>query len=620
MTHPADIAPDDASPLLVWAEDGSPRSGRFGDVYFSKDDGLAETRAVFLQGCGLPDAWAGRSAFAVGELGFGTGLNIVALLDLWRRARPDGGRLKVFSIEGFPLTREEAARALAAWPELAETAAGLLAVWPAGTPGFHRLDLPQWGATIDLAVGDARWALEQWSGAADAWFLDGFSPALNPGMWSPEILALVAGRSAPGARLATFTVAGAVRRGLSEHGFTVEKKPGHGRKRERLEARMAGQTPPKPAPHVAVVGAGIAGAAVTRALIAEGARVTVIEVERAGAGASGFPASLVTPRLDAGDALIAGFHAQALERAGDLYPALPGAVVAEGVLQLEQAPRDAVRFDKIAAQDLWPEGAMQRLDAAACTERLGEPTPRGGLMMAQALAVRSDAILEPWLAGAERVAGRVTRLEPMAEGWRVCGEGDAVLAEADAVVLAAGWGSAQLAPDLPLSAVAGQADWIEGQTASAPLVPAAWGGYAAPTGRGMLFGATHDRGVDTPVASDEASARNRATLGAALPRRAAEAANAPGEAHGRRAAVRASTPDRLPLCGALAEGLYALTGLGSRGFCVAPLLGEHLAAILTARPSPLTSEAAQRLDPRRWTPQPTSDGDVDSLGSSASVT
>lgn len=602
MTAPTDIAPeraaecaeDDASPLLVWADDGSPRSGRFGDVYFSKDDGLAETRAVFLQGCGLPEAWAGRSAFTVGELGFGTGLNIVALLDLWRRTRPEGARLKIFSIEGFPLTREEAGRALAAWPELTETAQGVLAAWPAGTPGFHRLDLPQWNATIDLAVGDARWALEQWSGAADAWFLDGFSPALNPGMWSPEILALVAARSAPGARLATFTVAGAVRRGLAAHGFAVEKKPGHGRKRERLEARMAGQTPPPERPrHVAVIGAGIAGAAAARALIAEGARVTVVEAERAGAGASGFPASLVTPRLDAGDPLIAGFHAQALERAGALYRGLPDAVVAEGVLQLEQTPRDAVRFDKIAAQPLWPEGAMRRLDAAACSERLGESTTRGGLMMAQALAVRSSAVLEPWLAGAERIAARVGRLEPTAGGWRVLAEDGAVLAEADAVVLAAGWGSAALAPELPLSPVAGQADWIEGVAAPPPV---AWGGYVVPTGQGLLYGATHDRGLQAPQPSDEATTRNRAALAAALPG-LAEAVEAPPRA-GRRTAVRATTPDRLPLCGEWRPGLFVLTGLGSRGFCVAPLLGEHLAARLTGRPSPLPADAARRLEPK----------------------
>jgi len=590
---------DDASPQLLWAEDGSPRSGRFGDVYFSRDDGLAETRAVFLDGCGLPDAWADRPDFTVAELGFGTGLNIVALLDLWRRARPANGRLHVFSIEGFPLTREEAARALAAWPELAETAAAVLAVWPEGTPGFHRLDLPQWNASIDLAVGDAEWALSQWSGPADAWFLDGFSPALNPGMWSPEIMALIAARSAPGARVATFTVAGAVRRGLAEHGFIVEKKPGHGRKRERLEAHLPSPSPAaRPQPHVAIIGAGIAGASVARALTAGGARVTVIEAERPGAGGSGFPAALVTPRLDAGDALIAGFHAQALERARDLYRALPVAVIAEGVLQLEQAPRDATRFDKVAAQDLWPAEAMTRLDAASASDYLGQTVATGGLRMAGALALRPSAVLEPWLASAERLSARVAALKPDGVGWRLLdADGQTILA-ADAVVLSAGWGAAALAPDLPLAPVAGQADWVDGPTTA----PVAWGGYAVPTGAGLLFGATHDRGQTDLAPTAEASARNLATLAAALPGLAAQV-EAAGAIQTRKA-VRATTPDRLPDAGPLAPGLYALTGLGSRGFCVAPLLGEHLAALILEQPSPLPQAFAQRLAAARFGPQP----------------
>ncbi|MBW8302517.1 MAG: tRNA (5-methylaminomethyl-2-thiouridine)(34)-methyltransferase MnmD, partial [Brevundimonas sp.] len=267
---------DDRSPRLVWTEDGAPRSGRFGDIYFSREDGLAETRAVFLAGCGLPEAWRGRRRFTVAELGFGTGLNIAALLDLWRREGPPEGRLHIFSIEGFPLERDEAARALSAWPELADAAGALLDAWPAPTPGFHRMDLAGFNATLDLAVGDAVGALAQWSGRADAWFLDGFAPATNPEMWSDPVLDGVAARSAPGARVATFTVAGAVPRGLSERGFVVEKRPGHGRKRERLEARLPGPPPTDRAPSVAIVGAGIAGAALARAFAPIGAACTVV--------------------------------------------------------------------------------------------------------------------------------------------------------------------------------------------------------------------------------------------------------------------------------------------------------------------------------------------------------
>src|SRR5258708_10614955 len=108
---------------LDWTAEGAPRSRRFDDIYFSREGGLDETRAVFLRGCGLPDAWAGRRRFTVAETGFGTGLNILALLDLWRQARPPGGRLSIFSVEAYPLARDEAARALAAWPELAALSA-----------------------------------------------------------------------------------------------------------------------------------------------------------------------------------------------------------------------------------------------------------------------------------------------------------------------------------------------------------------------------------------------------------------------------------------------------------------------------------------------------------------
>lgn len=585
---------DDRSPRLLWTDDGEPRSGRFDDVYFSREDGLAETRAVFLTGCGLPEAWAERRRFTVAELGFGTGLNIAALLDLWRREGPAGGRLHIFSVEGFPLTRDEAARALSGWPELREAAEALLAVWPEPTPGLHRMELPGFNATLDLAVGEVGDVLTQWSGAADAWFLDGFAPSTNPGMWSDAVMDAIAARSAPGARVATFTVAGVVRRGLSERGFTVDKRPGHGRKRERLEARLPGVVAEPPSHRVAIVGAGIAGAALARAFSALGLPPTVIEAERPGAGASGFAASLVTPRLDAGDRAIAALYASALERAGALYAATPDAVLARGVLQLEQAPRDAGRHAKVAAQDLWPSGAMTVLDRAACADRLGEAVETGSLLMRDALAVRPATVLEAWLEGAARITAAVTSIEQHPDGLRLIDADGAVITEADIVVLAAGWGVGALAQSLPLSPVAGQADVVEGVTAG----PLAWGGYAVPTGDGLLFGATHDRGVTAPVSSPEASARNLATVAARLPELAARIADAgPSLA---RVAVRATTPDRLPLAGALSEGLYVLGGLGSRGFCVAPLLAEHIAAAATGAPSPLANDLAARVSPSRF--------------------
>lgn len=579
-------------PTLDWTDDGQPRSRLYGDVYFSAEDGLAESRAVFLQGCGLPEAWAGRDRFVVAELGFGTGLNILALLDLWRSTSAPDARLHVFSIEAHPITAQEAARALSRWPELAELSDLLVARWPGRARGVHRIELPELRATIDLAVMDVEAALAGWSGQADAWFLDGFSPALNPAMWREEILALVAGRSAPGAVAATFTVAGAVRRGLAAAGFEVEKRPGFGRKRERLEACMPGGPPVPRKPTVAVVGAGIAGASAARALRALGCAPILLDAEEPGAGASGNPAALVTPRLDAGLGPLAQLFAQAFERAVRLYEALPGAVIARGVLQLAEGDRDLQRYAKIAASDLFEPGALALIDPQAASERLGEPVP-GGLDQTAALVVEPATVLAAW-SGQVRPAA-VASLTPFEGGWRLLDAAGGTILEVETVILTIGAAIGAILPDLPITPVRGQASWTTGSPGQA----AAWGGYIAPTRKGFLFGATHDRGQDTTELREEDHRRNRQLLAGALPILAASIEHAPLEG---RASVRATTSDHLPLAGPVpdAPGLYVLGGLGSRGFCLAPLLAEHLAAQAMGAPSPLPAPLSDLVDPGRF--------------------
>lgn len=568
-------APD--SPL-DWTADGQPRSRLFGDIYFSPEDGLAETKAVFLQGCGLPEAWLGRRRFVVGELGFGTGLNIAALLDLWGKARPEGAHLHVFTVEAHPVTAEEARRALAHWPELAEVAALLTARWPGRARGLHRIDLPELAATIDVAVTDVREALEGWTGRADAWFLDGFSPALNPQMWSEEILALVGQRAAPGARAATFTVAGHVRRALAAAGFAVEKRPGYGRKRERLEAMFPGVAADPPSPRIAIVGAGIAGATVARAVRALGAEALVVDAGGTGAGASGNPAALVTPRLDAGLGPPARLFAQAFRRAVQLYDTLPDAIIARGVSQLPRHARDPARFGALAASDIFEPGSLAVSEAGVLTQR-------------EALVVEPAVALGAWL-GEVRTA-TVATLDRSGEAWRLLDPEGGLIAEADAVIVCAAMGSAALA-GLPLRPVRGQASWTA--LADRPAATA-WGGYAIPTRGGVLFGATHDRDDDASDVRQEDHARNLATLAEALPDLAARLAGAPLSG---RAAVRATTPDRLPIAGALGPpGLFALTGLGSRGFSFAPLLAEHVAALALDAPSPLPAPLAGLVAPAR---------------------
>jgi tRNA 5-methylaminomethyl-2-thiouridine biosynthesis bifunctional protein len=595
MTQP--LQPPAESPV-VWDADGAPRSRAFGDVYFSSADGLAEARAVFLTGCHLPQAWSGRDRFTVGELGFGSGLNILALLDAWRRGRPPGARLQIFSVEAFLMSAEDARRALSAWPEIGDLAAALVARWPRRACGFHRIEFPDLDASLDLAAMDVAQALDAWSGRADAWFLDGFSPACNPGMWSETVLAAVARRSAPGARAATFTVAGDVRRGLAAAGFTVAKAPGFGRKRERLEAWLPAAAPAQtqPRPRVAIIGAGVAGAALARAFRALGASVQVLEAAAPGAAASGNPAALVMPRLDAGGGAVAQLYAQASARAADLYGAGPDQVIARGVLQLETGAKDSARFDRIAASDLFAPGAVERLTPAVLGERLGEPAAVGGLALAEAMVIRPAKALGRWLDGASVRVAAVARLARDGPVWRLFDGEGGQLAEAEVVCLAAGLGCRTLAPDAPLAAVRGQVAFV-----ASDLRPAAaiGGGYLIPTDEGLLFGATHDRDDEAALPRAADSLRNLELLRQVRPALAAMLAEAPLQA---RAGVRAVTPDFLPLAGALAgaEGLFILSGLGSRGFCAAPLLAEHVAALALAAASPLPSALAEIVDPQRF--------------------
>lgn len=219
------------SAKISWTDGGVPVSDRFGDPYFSLKGGLAETRHVFLSGNGLPDRLA--DGFHIAELGFGTGLNLLALqVAFAATGRP--GTLRYTSFEAFPMRAGDMATALSAFPEARAAATPLLQQW---SEGRTRLSLP--GIEAEILLGDARTTLPAWGACADAWFLDGFSPACNPEMWEQDILQAVARHTTPGGTFATYTAAGHVRRALAEAGFTVERRPGFGTKRHMTAGWLA---------------------------------------------------------------------------------------------------------------------------------------------------------------------------------------------------------------------------------------------------------------------------------------------------------------------------------------------------------------------------------------------
>ena len=214
------MTPTEQPPDLDWRDDAIPVSRQFDDPYFSLAGGLEETRHVFLTGNHLPDRL--RDGFRIAELGFGTGLNLMAVL----LAHQGPGHIFYTSFEAYPMAAPDIARALAAFPEAAPVAPAFLGQWARGARTLRFPNL-----TAEIVIGDARDTLPGWQAKADAWFLDGFSPAKNPELWSDDLMTEVACHTAPGGTFATYTAAGHVRRALAEAGFAVTRAPGFGRKR-----------------------------------------------------------------------------------------------------------------------------------------------------------------------------------------------------------------------------------------------------------------------------------------------------------------------------------------------------------------------------------------------------
>ena len=604
-------------PEIDWKDDGTPVARAAGDVYFTAGDGLGETRAVFLAGCGLPEAWTGRETFTIAETGFGTGLNFLAAWELWRAHRPSPTAFLHFvSFEGFPLSREDAARALSAWPELESLAAKLTAVWPGPVRGVRRLCWPEDGVTLTLHLGDIAEMLPDSVYHADAWFLDGFSPAKNEAMWAESLFPLIAERSVPGTRAGTFTVAGAVRRGLAEAGFEVVKAPGHGRKRQRLEARI--DSPPAPKPdvsgiarplprtqRVAILGAGIAGASAAHALKQLGAEPVVFDPAPGPAsGGSGNPMGLVMPRLDAGDTVQARLLVDAYIAAREAYRGRPG-VAETDVRQVPKDAAEAARFEKLLADPPLPLEDLEALSIG----RAGV-----GLLHKRALIVEPAKLIASLLDGVQQHYGAAPRAD--LDARTVNGEAF------DAIVLANAMAAGDLLPWLGLEARMGQVDFADGPADALPFAMAS-GTYALALGHKRLWGATFDKVAPETIPHTSEAARGENLKGVeTLSPYWVRDAKGPDVAS--RASIRATTTDRLPLIGAvpdrdafieafagirkgravetdapLLDRIFLVSGFGARGFTWGPWAGSILAARLCGVPAPASLAALEAIAPAR---------------------
>jgi len=643
---------------LRWSDAGAPVSTQFEDVYYSRDDGLAESRHVFLSGNGLPDRWREHPhpQFCIGELGFGTGLNFLLTWQAWRALpapRPD---LHYLSIEQYPLTRRDLARAVAAWPALGELAALLLESYPGPLPGQHRILLEGGRVRLDLWWDDVAQALPDLAGRAappvDAWYLDGFAPARNAAMWAQPVLHAVAALSRPGASFATFTAAGQVRRDLTGAGFQVSKVPGYGRKRESLRGLLGAAPTPAPDPpawdlpatqpsrpgSALVIGGGLAGCAVAAALARRGITVTVLDEGAIAGAASGNDQGILYTKLSRHHDAPADFALQSFQFACHMYRTL----LQRGLLRtpldgelcgsFQQSDDDAqLAAFKEVLRNL--EDFARVLDREAANELLGIDQPCAGIWFPRAGWLRPAAVCRAWLASdAIRVVehcGPVT-LHTVGGHWQAA-NGDRIVAEADCAIIAAGTGVKALAQCqwLPLQAIRGQTTQLPAAPAFTDLRAAlCHAGYIAPARAAQhCIGATFDlRSAECePRVRDNQA--NLQRLAQAVPAWRETLESLDPSALAARVGFRSASADHLPVigpvpdlsafldafgalrknarltlpgCGHYLPGLYISAAHGARGLTSTPLAAELLASLICTEPPPVCRALCRALSPARF--------------------
>ncbi len=591
----------------------------------------AQARQVFLKGNGLPARWAGRAHFVILETSFGLGHNFLATWRAWRQDPQRCQRLHYVSVERRPPTREDLARAHHN-TEPPDLAAALRAAWPPLTPNLHCLDFDAGRVQLTLAMGDVALLLPALRLQADAIYLDGFSLQHNAHMGTPRVLKAVARLAAPGATAVAAVTANAeplLHAGLTSAGFEVQTSPGAAGLREFTVARFAPRFVPRrlptaavPSSHAVVVGAGIAGTAVAKALARQGLAVTVLEaLPGAAQAASGNPAGIFHGSVNADDGSYARLYRSAALAAAADYGQTAGRV--QGLLRVAGAGMDLAALQATVQAQQLPHDYVQAIGAAAASLTAGVAISQacwfypGGGCLDPAQWVR-EALAAPGIA--LRTDRTVHRLERDGEQWRLLDAHGTELARSAIVVLANAAQASRLLRPLghsawPLHETRGQVTHWSSARPPPLRLPVAGEGYAVPLSGGLLCGATRQADDTDPQLRHADHLHNLERLRSLC---ALQAPSDPAAWQGR-VAWRLHADDRLPIAGALpsptlpaatrrdqarllprVQGLFILTALGARGLTLAPLLGRLIAAQATGTPWPLEQDLTDAIDPARW--------------------
>ena len=597
-----------------------PISKQFGDVYFSKDNGLLETRHVFLNGNDLTERLSqlhDYQYFCVGETGFGTGLNILTLWQLWQQVRLDNhSHLHVVSVEKFPLNKADLIRALNVWTELKPLAEKLIQQYPLPIAGCHRLSFPEERFSIDLWLGDAQdiFPTIPKIQAVNAWFLDGFAPSCNPDMWQANVLDHMVRLSDFGTTFASFSVAGVLKRGLKQHGIQISRPRGFGHKREMLKAIWldTSQTetqsqdsettiaaPPKSETSkqrkIAIIGAGIAGLSSAWAFAQRGHQVTIYEQNEPLSGASGNPLALLNPKLCPIEQAHEHLMTLSWQHALNFYPQFK----AFRPIQVQQiALKNADELSGLVEQ--YPENVLTANTTLECFPETEFPS----LTLHQAGAVSPhqlrDEILQHANIRIEKV--KISRLEST-DSQVTLWQDQQIIAITDHAIVCCAKQSAELFENYPvLKPIRGQVSWVENSQRPLALDQAySYGGYCMQLDTAQLIlGASFYPNRDDAEVLTEDHVHNYELIHNVFPKYAQGLPSV--DTWQGRASVRAQSLDYFPLVGKIQNlgQIYTFAGLGSKGFLFAPLCSEILAALILGELCPVPQSLLDKLNPQRF--------------------
>jgi tRNA 5-methylaminomethyl-2-thiouridine biosynthesis bifunctional protein len=597
-----------------------PVSKQFGDVYFSKDNGLLETRHVFLNGNDLTTRLADLKPFeyfCVGETGFGTGLNILALWQLWQQVRPDNhSHLHAISVEKFPLSKVDLIRALNAWPELKPLADQLISQYPMPIAGCHRLSFPEERFSLDLWLGDAHdvFPVIEKTAPVNAWFLDGFAPSCNPDMWEENVLNNIVRLSEIGTTFASFSVAGVLKRGLKNHGISISRPRGFKHKREMLKAiwkpaeetessliqeitqkKTEQDTESNIRPRqIAVIGAGIAGLSTAWAFAQRGHQVTIYDQSAPLSGGSGNPLALLNPKLcpveQSGEHLMTLAWQHALNHYQKFKAFRPIQVNQLALKNPEQL---------LGLADEYPEKILAVQD----TEDQEIQTAFPSLKLLEAGAVsphqlRDEILQHPNI---QYQQAKISHIEAAIKPQLFSDEQD--LGEFDHVIVCTARETQRFFADYPvLKPIRGQVSWVNNKTQ--PLsqnIAYSYGGYCMQLdAEHLILGASFYPGRDDIEVLAEDHVHNCELIHSVFPEYAQSLAST--ETWQGRASVRAQSQDYFPLLGKMKsdQEIYSFAGLGSKGFLFAPLCSEILAAQILCEACPVPSSLVKKLSVTRF--------------------